>query len=347
MQSALVTGGSGFIGYNLVQQLVARGQDVTVLVRRSSNIERLKQLPVKLAEGDVLSPDKLEAAVRGKDVVFHVAGITRTLNPRFLWEVNESGVANVAAACASQSNPPVLVVVSSLAAAGPSQYGHPKREEEPPRPVSYYGRSKLAGEQAARRFAGQVPITIVRPPVVFGPADRNGVSMFRSVYRWGIHLAPGWKPRQYSLIHAEDLAELLILAAERGERLPPAEQDGEKAEGNVTPAAGQGIYYAAGEEYPSWVQVGRMLAEIFGRKRVLVIRVAALGVWCIATFVECWERVRRRPMYLDWDKAREITAGSWACSGEKATRQLGFSPRWPLLERLRQTAEWYRQEGWL
>lgn len=347
MASALVTGGTGFIGYNLILGLLQRGDRVTVLARRTSTLDRLKDLPVEVVEGDVLSPETLPDAVAGKDVVYHLAGVTRTLDPKFLWEVNETGVANMAQACADQAHPPTLVVVSSLAAAGPSRFGRPKTEDEPPRPVSYYGRSKLAGEEAARRFADRVPITIVRPPVVFGPADRNGLSMFRSVSRLGIHLAPGWGRRQYSLIHAEDLAELLILAAEKGERLPASKGQPAATAGEASPAVGQGIYYAAGPEFPSWAQVGKMLGEVFGRRNVCVVRVAAPGVWMIAACVECLERLRRTPMYLDWDKAREITSGSWACSGEKAARQLGFAPKAPLVERLRQTAEWYRQKGWL
>ncbi|MCS7237045.1 MAG: NAD-dependent epimerase/dehydratase family protein [Thermoguttaceae bacterium] len=347
MASVLVTGGSGFIGFNLVCKLVERGDDVTVLVRSTSRVDKLRQLGVKLAEGDLLSPELLAPAVRGKDVVYHVAGVTRTLNPRDLWKINELGVAHMAAACAAQDRPPVLIVVSSLAAAGPSKFGQPRREEDPPRPVSFYGRSKLAGEMAARRYAGQVPITVVRPPVVFGPHDPNSVPMFRSVYRWGVHLAPGWGRRQYSLIHAEDLVHLLILAAERGERLEPLRGQPDKLSSADLAQLGRGVYYAAGPEFPSWAEVGRLLGKVFGRNRVWIIRVAAPGVWMIATCVECLERLRRKPMYLDWDKAREITSGSWACSGRKAAEQLGFAPAFPLLERLRQTAEWYRQAGWI
>ncbi len=347
MNSVLVTGGSGFIGFNLVRTLVERGLEVTVLVRSTSAVERLNELGVRLVEGDVLDPESLTAAVAGKDVVFHVAGVTRTLDARSLWTINESGVEHVARACAGQSNPPTLVMVSSLAAGGPSRFGRPRREEDPDQPVSFYGRSKLAGEIAARRHAHLVPITIIRPPVVFGPHDRNSLPMFRSVRRWGVHLAPGFGRRQYSLIHVEDLVHLLLLAAESGERLSPF-SDQLATDPAADPAIrSQGLYYAGGPEYPSWAEVGQLLGQVFGRKRICVIRVAAPGVWMIATGVEYLERLRRKPMYLDWDKAREVTAGSWACCGEKAARQLGFAPSFPLLERLRQTARWYERAGWL
>ncbi len=358
MAKVLVTGASGFIGFNLVQELVERGDCVTALVRSTSRIDRLKDLPVTLASGDVTEPASLRDAVGGQEIVYHIAGLTRSLSAGWLWRVNEEGVRNVAQACADSSRPPVLVVVSSLAAAGPAPKDRPRCEDDPPQPVSFYGRSKLAGEQAARAFADAVPITIVRPPVVFGPADVNGLPMFRTVKRWGIHLVPGWGRRRYSLIHSEDLVELFILAAEKGERLQPNSTSAAVKPDQTSGAAqevatvptegiGRGIYFAAGPEYPTWAELGQLVARAVGRRKACILRVAKPGVWMIAGCVELLERLRRRPMYLDFDKAREVNAGSWACSSRKAFQQLGFAPKAPLFERLRQTADWYRAQGWL
>jgi nucleoside-diphosphate-sugar epimerase len=338
MGKALVTGATGFIGTHLVDALLARGDTVTCLVRKSSKVEHLEKLGVRLVEGDVTDPESLPAAVAGQDVVYHVAGCLFALNSKQFFEVNRRGVIHIAKACAGRETPPVMVCVSSQAAAGPANEGRPRIESDPPMPVSHYGRSKRSGEHAAESFAKRVPITVVRPPIVLGEGDQNGLPLFRSVIRLGIHLAPGLKSQCFSLIHADDLAELMILAAQRGRRLPPLGERGE--------SAGSGYYFAACEQDPTYADLGRLIGESVGR-RVLVIPTALPVVRTMAAVGEVFSQISHRPLFMNLDKAREITAGSWICSAQAAHEQLGFKVGAPLIERLRQTAEWYRQKGWL
>ena len=220
MSRALITGASGFIGSQLAAALVARGQTVSCLVRSRSPVEHLKSLGAQLIEGDVTAPQSLTAAVAEADVVYHLAGLTRARSRAEFLSVNDAGVANILEACRRRTTPPTVVVVSSLAAAGPSQRDRPRREADPPAPVSNYGRSKRAGELAAVARAGDLPITIVRPPIVLGEADATGLTLFQMVSRTGIHLVMGFRPVRLSVIHVADLVAALILAAERGQRLP-------------------------------------------------------------------------------------------------------------------------------
>ncbi len=339
MAKVLVTGASGFIGTHLVAALTTRGDEVTCLVRKSSRISSLNAAGARLVYGDVTDRDSLPPAIVGQQIVYHLAGSTQALNPRWFYYVNQRGVANVAQICAGQRNPPVLVTVSSLAAAGPAVDDRPKNESDRAMPVSHYGHSKRAGERAAEAFADRVPITIVRPPIVLGEGDRTGLSLFRSIAHFGVHLVPGLNQRRFSLIHADDLAQLLILAAERGKRLPPRDQSG--------PRGPQGYYFAACEEAPVYSELGRMVAEVIGRHLVVVLPTATPLVWMVAVAGEAISRIRHDPLFMNLDKAREITAGNWVCSARAAADELGFAVGAPILERLRQTAEWYRREGWL
>jgi len=341
MGKVLVTGASGFIGYHLVKALVARGDEVTCLVRHRSSVDRIKPLGVELAYGDVTDAESLLAPVAGKSVVYNVAGCTRALTRRQLHRVNEEGCRNVAQACAAAANPPVLVHVSSLAAAGPSLRGRLRVETDPSQPVSDYGRSKRAGELAAEQSADRLPITVVRPPIVLGEADAVGLSMFSSVARSRFHFVVGWVPRRYSIIHAADLAELLILAAERGARLLPASQRHDAASNS------RGYYFAGCEQHPTFGQLGRLIAEALECRFVVVMPVALPVAWLAAAGAELVGQVCRRPFFFRLDKWREASASSWACSPEKAAEELGFSVRVPLLDRLRQTVQWYRGEKWL
>lgn len=338
MAKVLVTGASGFIGTHLVAALAARGDEVVCLVRKTSKVDQLQTLGARLVVGDVTAADSLPAAVAGQQIVYHLAGRTLALRDRQFYEVNRRGVAHIAKACAGQETPPVLIYVSSLAAAGPAVDGRPRVESDPPAPVSHYGRSKRSGEHAAESFAHRVPTTIVRPPMVLGQGDHLALPLFRSVIRFGVHLAPGLRPQRFSLIHADDLVQLLILAAERGRRLPPLGQRGD--------SAAQGYYFAACEQDPTYADLGRLVAESVGR-RVLVIPTAMSVVRTVAAVGEAISQVRHQPLLMNLDKAREIAAGSWLCSARAAHEELGFEVGAPLIERLRQTAEWYRREGWL
>jgi nucleoside-diphosphate-sugar epimerase len=362
MTKVLVTGASGFIGSHLATALVARGDEVTCLVRRSSQVEPLRALKVHLAYGDVTDPDSLRGAIAGKQVVYHVAGCTKALRRAQLYQVNAQGAYNVARTCAEQATPPVQVLVSSLAAAGPALRGRPRTEADRPIQVSQYGRSKRAGERAAEAFADRVPTTIVRPPIVFGEADRDGLELFRPIARFAVHLVPGLARNRFSLVHADDLVNLLILAAQRGTRLPPQRlsENGDRhppscrrAEPNTQRTGAsprfrsQGYYFAACEQNPAYADLGRMIGAALGRRRVLVLLAATPVMWAAAAGTEIMARVLRRPFILNFDKVREAAAGSWVCSAQKAIDELGYSVGAPLGERLRQTAEWYRRQGWL
>jgi nucleoside-diphosphate-sugar epimerase len=339
MAKVLVTGASGFIGSHLVSALVSRGDEVTCLVRTTSETDALNHLCVRLVYGDVTRPESLIPAVAGQKIVYHLAGLTLALTKNQFFRVNRDGCRNIARACAAQSDPPVLVTVSSLAAAGPSLDGRPKIESDPLHPVSNYGWSKLAGEREVELFADRVPTTIVRPPIVLGERDRLALPMFNSVDKFGIHFVPGFPRHRFSLIHADDLSELIILAAQRGKRLPPPNRNGSPC--------GQGRYFAACEEDLLYDDLGRLIGAVLGRRLVFPLHVANPVVWIIAGAVEAISQIGGRPLYMQLDKAREVTAGSWLCSHRAATKDLGFSVKIPLAERLRQTAQWYRSEGWL
>jgi len=337
MSTVLVTGATGFIGRHLVEALLRRGERVRCLVRGGRRDEALRKLDVELVTAALDQPAELAAAVAGAEAVYHLAGLTQSLTFGELSRVNGEGTAAVAVACAEQSQPPRLIYVSSLSAAGPAPRGQILIETDPPAPDSDYGRSKLAGENAVRREAAKVPSTIVRPGVVFGPRDPEIVRMLQFIVWARFHLSPGLHPPALSFIYVADLVELLLRAADHGSRLT-AGNNGH---------AGQGIYFATAAEHPTYAELGMIVRPMVRRPWAPVISLPAPVAWCVAGFSEGLSRIRGRADVLNLDKMREALATNWACSGEAASRELGFTPARPLEERLRETIDWYRAEGWL
>jgi len=337
MGRALVTGGSGLIGSHLVEHLLSEGDEVRVLLRDAGRRGWLNTKTVEVVSGDVADSRALDRAVQGTDVVYHVAGRTLSFSEDGFNQVNQAGTANVAAACARRTSPPVLVAVSSLAAAGPSLPGRLRVEADRPAPITAYGRSKLRGEEALRNYnyASQMPITIIRPPGVFGPRERYLLRLFKLVSR-GWYATIGTGALEISLVEVRDLVAGLRLAASRGRRLAVAPDE-----------PSTGVYFLAQPEHPTLDALAALVARALDRPVPRPIRVPVPVAWGLAAVAEVAARVRRQPGYVCFDKVREALAGCWTCSSERAERELGARSRHDLAEGLRQTAVWYRDHGWI
>lgn len=334
----LVTGASGFIGHHLVNALLERNRQVRCLVRPTSDLSSLPTEQLELVTGDVLDPPSLAQAASGVGTVYHLAGEIDASARKRLYRVNVQGAGNLAAACAAVAKPPTLILVSTLEAGGPALDDRPRNERDPAQPVTHYGRSKLQGERAAAAYAQKVPITVVRTPSVFGEYDRQTLNLFRSfrLGGLGLHGLPQANRQQLSLIHAGELAEFLLLAAERGERLEPDRGERE----------GVGLYYPTQGEM-TLGQAIRTVAKALDQGKVTVIDLPVGVAYAATALAEAWAKISGRPPgIMTLDKARAAAAGWWTCDGEKS-RRLGFEPQRSLEQRLQQTARWYQEQGWL
>jgi nucleoside-diphosphate-sugar epimerase len=314
-----ITGATGFVGGHLIERLA--GNEVSCLARGAS--EELARAGCRVVTGAISVPAALDALVSGADVVFHVAGAIAARSEAEFMAVNRDGTAAVARACA-RAGVKRLVYVSSVAVTGPSERGRPVDETAPPRPLTPYGRSKRAGEQAVRESGAA--FTIVRPPIVYGPRDGQTLRLFRMAHR-GLAPLVGDGAQELSLVHAFDLAEALVAAA-------------------ASPAAAGGTYHAAHPEVVSQ----RALLEEIGRavgRRPRLVPVPVRAVRAALVVAGAVARLTGRPTLLDPSKGPELVARAWTCAAEAIARDTGWRAQIPLARGLRETAGWYAAAGWL
>ncbi len=341
MPTALVTGATGFVGSNLVARLRDDDWSVRCLIRNPQRASSLEQLGATLHEGNLNDCDRIEAAMPEVDYVFHVAGRVRALSEREFETDNVDGTRHVVTAAAAQATPPGVVLVSSLAAGGPNRPGQPRRESDHDQPISAYGRSKLSAERAAAQLADEVPISIIRPPIIFGPADMASLAIFTGIKRIRLHAVPGFRKFPVSLVHVADLCDAMLRIAQGGSRVRTP--NGSKLEqANVN----QGVYYIGAERSIPYGELGKLAAQAIGCSGFM-LPVPRPLFWLAGGAAELYAQVVRKPTVLNLDKVREAVAPAWECDDQRLRQELDYQPAAPLEDRFAETANWYREHGWL
>ncbi len=333
MRTVFITGATGFIGGALARSLMADGCEVRCLVRSRERGAALAAAGARLIDGTLDDCNGWRREIVGCDTVFHVGGLVAARSRGELFATNATATGALADACSAIETPPRLVFLSSLAAAGPVGRCDPPRDEAAaPAPISNYGRSKLGGERELSARAARMPITVLRPGIVFGPHDTKVAQLFQMISTLRLHLLMGFRDPPLSLIHVDDLVSLACNAADNGRRL-----DGH--------ASAVGIYHACDDrEHPGYATLGRRIAAALGRSVVVLPLPLVLALPTSAVVAACWNLLGQASI-VSPDKLREATVPSWAASAARARAELDFMPQATLDTRLRETAEWLRGAG--
>ncbi len=324
---ALVTGANGFVGSHLVETLLSRGYRVGCLVRKTSNLRWLEGLSVDFVYGELTDKESLKKAAEDKDYVFHLAGLTKAKRKEDLYKINHLGTKNlVEAVC--ESNPGIkrFVYVSSQAAVGPGKDMNPIDENSPGYPITDYGKSKLMGERAVLSSKDRLPMTIIRPPAVYGPRDREIFLFFKVI---GNHIKPlfGFRQSYLSLVYVKDLVEAICLAAES-----------KKGVGQT--------YFIANEKPSSFSEVEEWIRKAL-KVKAITVRIP-IPLFVFAAFLsQLFSELKGKAASFNPQKAREISSRFWICDVTKAKNELGFATKYTLEQGTAETADWYRQSGWL
>jgi nucleoside-diphosphate-sugar epimerase len=320
---ALVTGATGFVGSHLVESLLRAGAEVTALARSPEKAAALSARGVRIVAGHLHASSAVQQAVLEQDVIYHVAGAIAAPSEAEFLRANREGTRNMVAA-AEAGGSARFVFVSSLAAGGPAPPGCPLDGSEAPRPVTAYGRSKLEAEQVVR--ASQLTWSIVRPPIVYGPRDREVLKLFR-IARLGIAPVFGDGTQELSAIHAADLGAALVAVAES------------------TNTVGR-VYNACHPEVFTSSDFGRAIGSAMGRS-VRTLRIPPTLGRALLTATETSSRLAGHTTILTADKANEFFQPAWTGDPTPLTRDCGWRAVHHLQSGLADTYQWYRTAGWL
>jgi uncharacterized protein YbjT (DUF2867 family) len=302
---AALTGATGFLGRHLVRALAGRGWRVRILTRRDPIDPLWRDLEPEVVVGDLFDAAALRALVRDAEVVIHAAGLVKARRVQDFTRVNRDGARAVAVAADGAH----LLLVSSLAAREPH--------------LSPYAASKRAGEDAAREVAGG-RLTVVRPPAIYGPGDREILPLFKAAA--GPVLPIFAEHARTALVHVADAARQVAALAER---------------------APEGRTWALSDSRPegyAWREIMQAAAAAAGGRPRLIR--APDGVVRALAAASVLQRLRGGAPIFTPGKAREFLHPDWSVSAEEVAPGLPSS-EFDLSTGLAHTADWYRAAGWL
>lgn len=294
-----LTGATGFIGSSLLKQITASGVRVRALYRPRKGRSPMPVTGVDWFSGDLDNEDILGDFVDGADAVIHCAGVVRGASRTDFDKVNEEGARRIAQATAKRSPQAHFLLISSLAA----------REPE----LSHYAGSKFRGECAVKTVSGKLRWTVVRPPAVYGPGDRELLPLFRSIANGFAPLPSGAKGR-FSMIFVDDLAsaviQLLSKDAACGKTI-------EIDDGHI-----------GGYDWDSVLQIGGRVLRNGATVRRLPIPVFILKSIAMTNLVA--SRIFRYAPMLTPGKIRELTHPNWLSDNTQMIEDVDWQPVYEL-----------------
>jgi len=323
LRTVFITGATGFVGSHTARLFLQQGWRVRALVRRPSKPGLLPE-GAEVVAGGLMDAGSYGPAMAGCDAVVHVAGLVKARSYAEYLEANAIGAETIART-ASQACPGAMFVhVSSQAAAGPARNGIPRTEQDPPAPVSSYGKSKLEGEhRVARAYPG--PLCVIRPTVVYGAGDPGLLELFKPI-QWGIAPIVAGGRSRVQLIDVGDLARILVAAAARPD------------------LAGRHAF--AGN---SVVTMDVLVTYMSRLRRRLPWRVPvpALALRAAGWFETARQAVTGRALPFNHDKARDMLQRDWLCDTAPLLQDLGINDLRQWQEGIRDVCRCYVHAGWL
>ncbi|TYC86417.1 NAD(P)-dependent oxidoreductase [Novosphingobium sp. BW1] len=298
-----LTGATGFVGHSVLTEALAQGYRVRALTRR----EQGPREGVIWVPGDLSDTAALSELTRGAEATVHVAGVTNASDAAGFEAGNVAGTLNLIETVVAKGIPR-FVCVSSLSAREPG--------------LSAYGASKARAEKLLK--ASPLDWTIVRPPAIFGPRDKEMMELFRAA-RWGLVPVPA--EGRASMLHVEDLARLLVALVVPGEAVHRMtfEPDDGKPEGWEHTEMALAIGQAMGRR-----------PKVIGLSQKALERVASLDNF-----------VRGTKAKMTKDRAAYFAHPDWVVSPAARPPETLWRPQIETREGLRSTAEWYRANKWL
>ena len=324
----LVTGGTGFVGANLVRELLAEGQTVRVLARPGGDRRALEGCMVEIVEGDLLDRDSLVRAVRGARRVYNVAADYRlwAADPSALFRANVDGTRHVLEAAAA-AGVERIVYTSTVGALGIPEDGTPGDERTPVSLVDMVGpykASKFLAEEVAREYAARgVPVIIVNPSAPVGPWDVKPTPTGQMIVDFLRGKMVASLYTGLNVVHVRDVARGHILAGERG-------RVGER--------------YVLGHQNVSLLEIFRVLARLTGIPAPR-FRVPYAVAWLAAAGMEGVARLTGTPPSVSLTAVRMARKRMYF-SPARAVQELGL-PQTPVEEALRDAVEWFLSRGYV
>lgn len=325
--TAFVTGASGFLGSHLVERLQGLGWKVIVLTRSPAAKEKALALGCEAVDRDELQTNPAHFNGAAVSVLFHLAGLTKTIDLNDFNAVNAGFTEEILTSLWASGFRGRVIHISSLAAAGPVQSRAPRRVEMPMKPVSYYGRSKLLGERVAKSWSNRLPITILRPGAIYGPRDKDFLEVLKTL-TWGVSLAIG-NPLCVQLTHVEDIVDACIKASQ-------------------SPITIGKAYFVNDPQVWNYDAAMSVLGGLLGHQSVRTIRLPVGLARVLAKGLDFVSRLAGKPLSpFTEDKWREVTAGNWIADSSPLTQDCGWKAKKRLMPGMKETIAWYKAEGLL